>query len=352
MNSLVDLFFQLVKIDSPSGFESEVSLFISDWFRNQGLKPEIDRSGNLFVDIPGRNPPLILSAHMDTVEPGRGIRPRITDEIIQSGGDTILGADNKGALAAIMQSIAECPPQKNRHLEVVFSVREETDSGIGSFDFSRLESREGLIPDLGADLGYLVTASPWIMNLELEIIGKPAHASLPESAINALTVAARAISAAKWGRLNPDTVANLGLISGGTAMNTVPGRVKMVGEIRSFSQKHLTVAQDKILAGFSKITKASQAVLEFNSALYCRGYEFRPDDPSVTSIINVMKHQKLNVVPEKIYGASDSNVFAAHGFRVITIGDGCQNPHTVNERISITALNQLKDLILAYITRA
>lgn len=351
-DKLTDLFCQLVRIDSPSGLEHEVSKFIFSKFNLLGLEVIQDSAGNLFITVPGQGQPVILSAHMDTVEPGRGIHPVIKEGIIRSSGDTILGADNKVALAAIIQAVSESFHHNHRALEIVFTVREETDGGISGFDFSRLKSRSGIIPDRGADLGSIVISSPWILNLNIKITGRAAHASLPEEAVNALTVTASALTRLRWGRLNPRTIANIGLISGGSAMNTIPGNVFLTGEIRSFSERDLKIASDHIRAVFQATTDRYGAILDYKPELYCQGYTYSRSDPEVKDLNRLYTSQHLQVNYEKIYGASDANVFIAHNIRVVTIGDGCKNPHTVQENIAVSDLIRLKDIILAYITRS
>ncbi len=346
---LINNFFDLVRIDSPSGEESRVALFLQDRLQKLGFITQIDTAGNLFArnSVPGE--PVLLNAHMDTVEPGRGIQPRIQNGLLVSDGNTILGADNKSALAAILTALESVDSKQVRPLEILFSVREETDGGVSQFDFSALKSRTGVVADRASRVGSLVLASPWILNLNISILGKGAHSSLPESGINALTIAAKAISSAKWGRIDSQTTSNIGLISGGSAMNSIPEKVTLVGEIRSFNENKLYAVRDQILAIFQKICTKFAANLDFQSSLYCPGYKYSKKDPAVINVVNLFRKLDIKESYEVAFGASDANTITSRGIKIVAIGDGCSHPHTVKESVSISELEKLLAVFQAYI---
>jgi tripeptide aminopeptidase len=343
-------FLDLVKIDSPSGEETRVAEFLISRLTDLGIKSSLDATGNLYAFRQGHGEPVLINAHMDTVEPGRGIKPQVINGEIVSDGSTILGADNKAALASILTALKTADPDKLRSLEILFSVREETGGGISKFDFSRLKSRTGLVPDRASPVGSVVLSSPGILNLHITVTGRSAHASQPEIAVNALNIAASAINKTRWGRIDPQTTTNIGLISGGSAMNTIPGSVKLTGEIRSFSQNKLSEVNDEIKSVFTRICNQQKAVLEFSSPKYCSAYVYAKSDPAVRQAALALKSCGINPVYEIVFGASDANTFAAHGIKVVVIGDGCENPHTVEERVSLASLDKLTQVILAYIT--
>ena len=92
----------------------------------------------------------MLNAHMDTVEPGRGIVPELNDGVFTSQGDTILGADDKSAIAIILEALQiieennlACGP-----LEVVFTVCEEIGlMGAKHLDFKHISAKYGFALD-------------------------------------------------------------------------------------------------------------------------------------------------------------------------------------------------------------
>ena len=113
--SIEQLFCALAAIPSPSGRERALGEAIRTWLARIGVDAAFDDAGavngsdagNLIATIPGAAsaPRLLFVAHMDTVESGsEAIAPVLGDDgVIRSAGDTILGADNKSAVAAVMQ---------------------------------------------------------------------------------------------------------------------------------------------------------------------------------------------------------------------------------------------------------
>ena len=349
-NSVTDTFLELVKIDSLSGDESRVADYLIRRLAKIGLNFSPDTAGNLFCTSPGIGNPVLISAHMDTVEPGRGIKPMIKNGVIYSDGTTILGADNKAALAAIITTLETVDSKRRKSLEIIFSVREETNSGIKEFDFSRLKSSRGLIADRSAPIGEIVLAAPWIYNLAIRITGKSVHAGRPRHGINALTCTAEAISTCHWGQYDSQTTTNIGLISGGTAMNTVPEIINLTGEIRSFSQKSLDQVNEEIFKNFTNTSRRHKTKLNYDKNLYCPGYVHPKNDPSVTIVRNIMEKLGIKVSYEKVYGASDANSLNQAGIRVVTISDGCENAHTLHESVSVKNLEILEKIFTSYIT--
>ncbi len=347
---VVQNFLSLVQIDSPSGREAKLADYLIARLKKIGLTFIRDSGGNIYSRTPKSGESVVICAHLDTVEPGKGIKPQIKDGNIHSDGTTILGADNKAALAAIITVLESVPLNHIRPLEIIFTTREETDGGVSKFDFSQIKSKSGLIADHAAPIGSIVLTSPGIVNLNIEIIGKSAHSSLPQDSINALTVAARCLFRSNWGKVDSDTTANIGLISGGTAMNTIPGRVNLTGEVRSFNPRSLDQTISRIRSIFQSECKLSGALLNFTTQKYCQGYSYNSDSTAVSVIASVLATHKVKVFYDKAFGASDTNVFVANGINVVTIGDACNFPHTVNESISISNLILLTKIFHSYLT--
>ncbi|HLE49487.1 MAG TPA: M20/M25/M40 family metallo-hydrolase [Patescibacteria group bacterium] len=347
--NLVETFIDLVKIDSPSGEEEKICVYIQKRLSAMGVKSQVDKSGNLFAKVDGVGVPVILSAHMDTVEPGKNIKPKIINGVIKSDGTTILGADNKIAIASIINALQQVNPNRRRSLEIVFSVREETDGGIADFDFSLLQGRTGILADKATDVGIIELASPWIENLEITINGLSAHSGSPEKGINALTVASNAITNLDWGRINDETTSNIGVISGGSVMNTIPEKVFLQGEVRSFSRKKLDNQIIKIKKTFESTTKKYAADLGFIANNYCNGYVFKKSDEYVDRVAGVMKSLGIKPKYEIAFGGSDANTFIKNGINLVNIGDGGRDPHTLKESVTIADLEKIAMIFTSYI---
>ena len=184
--NLIDTFLDLVSIDSPSTYEKDVIGYVLVRLKDMGMTVSIDEVGNIFAFSDRSGNPVLLCAHLDTVEPGRGVRPKISNGHIKSDGRTILGADNKAAVAAILLACEETPVIRRKNLEIIFSVREETSGGINEFDTTLIKSKTGLVADSGEPIGSIVLASPWIEDFEAGFFGREAHTSVPGEGINAL----------------------------------------------------------------------------------------------------------------------------------------------------------------------
>lgn len=81
---------------------------------------------------------------MDTVKPGKGIKPIIKDGVIYSDGTTILGGDDKGGIAAIVEALRVIKENNIDHanIEVVFTIAEETGLlGAKNLDYSKISAK-------------------------------------------------------------------------------------------------------------------------------------------------------------------------------------------------------------------
>lgn len=348
-NELIKTVLDLVQIDSPSGEEDAVRDYVIQRLKTAGIESLVDKTGNLFARIEGRGEPVVLSCHMDTVEPGRGIEPVVDNGVIRSKGETILGADNKVAVAAILH-LLENLPNKHVPLEVVFSVREETDGGINEFDFSQLTAHQGIVADSSTPVGTIITAAPWIKDIFIEIEGKSAHAARPEEGNNALSAAVAALQKLPWGRLNDTTTANIGIIKGGSGTNTIPGRVSLGGEIRSFDLESIANGVSNIKETFEGLERSHGVRVSVNIQDYCDGYVFDDADGAMVRLTRAINEIGVEKQTKVSHGGSDANAFNSHGIKVINIGDGSKAAHTVDESIEVAELEKLYLLMKTYIS--
>ncbi|MGE5140747.1 MAG: M20/M25/M40 family metallo-hydrolase, partial [Rudaea sp.] len=238
---LVNTFLDLVRIDSPSGSEGEAAQYVAGVLRELGLEPRIDEMGNVTARLEGKGKPLLLSAHMDNVEPGRGITPVIENGDIKSDGKTVLGADDLAGVAAILEGLRSLIEDQAEHipLELAITTQEEVGlAGAKGLDLEQFKAKEGVVLDSGGAVGKITISAPTHNELDATITGKAAHSgSSPEKGIDAIRIAAEAITHMKLGRIDKETTANIGMIRGGTARNAVPEQVDLTGEARSRNPK-------------------------------------------------------------------------------------------------------------------
>lgn len=351
---LLKLFFDLVKIDSPSGEEEHVAAFIINYFKRLKIKTSRDKYGNIVARIPGKGEPLILAAHMDTVQPACGIKPIKKGDIIRSSGETILGADNKAAIAAILE-MAEYyiknKKMKHRPLELVFTREEEIGCvGAQRLDYRKIKAKEALTIDSSRLLGNITIASPYIYMIDIEVRGRASHAgSFPEKGINAISIASKAIADLKLGRINKSTTCNVGIIQGGSAMNSVPEYVFIKADARSLRLEGAQRQVDIINKAFKKQVRLYKASLKFNAKLVCPGFSYKRSDLMVKKIASLNKQLGFKTNYEKSGGASDANIFVGRGIKALDISYGGKHPHSPKETIKVTELCKITEFLIEFV---
>ena len=224
---LVKTFCELASIDSPSTEEEEIALHLVGRLEKLGLNVDRDDYGNIIAND-GRDDPIMLSAHMDTVEPGRGVKPSVDGDRIVSDGTTILGGDCKAGVSAILEALESVKEDGTPHLpiQVVFTREEETALvGARNLDFSKISSKEAVVFDGEGPVSRITSSSPTYIGFNVEITGRSAHARVePEKGLSAIRVAAELITRLPQGRLDKETTFNVGTIEGGQVRNAVPRR--------------------------------------------------------------------------------------------------------------------------------
>ncbi|NQS74868.1 MAG: M20/M25/M40 family metallo-hydrolase [Peptococcaceae bacterium] len=351
---IVEEFFELVQIDSVSGKERRIADLLKKKLAALGLEVFEDGAGrkvgsdtgNIIAKMPGSGsgPVLMLCAHMDTVEPGSGIKPRIEGDVIRSAGDTVLGADDKAGIVTILEVLRVIREQNINHsgLEVVFTIWEEGGLfGAKNLDFSQLEARVGFVLDGDGSPGSIIVKAPSQDRIGATIRGRAAHAGInPEDGINAIQVAAHAIAQMRLGRIDHETTSNIGVITGGKATNIVPASVTLDGETRSldsYKRETLTTA----MCGLIKKTAVKfGAGVDIVTETVYEGYDLDADSPPVQLAVEAASRLGLTASREKTGGGSDANVFNCNGIETTVLGIGMKKVHTTEEYIALKDMYQ------------
>lgn len=361
---LIDLFVRLVETDSESGSEGKFRDLIIDEFNKRGLKAVEDNSaalvdgdsGNLLVRIPGtiNAETVLFSAHMDTVSPGVGIKAVVgNDGIIRSQGETILGSDDKAAIAALIEAYdvlienkLKCPP-----LELLFTVGEELGlRGAKAFDYSVLEASKGYVLDAGGDPGTIIIQSPCQNEIEYKVFGKAAHAGInPEDGINAIKLASRAVAKMPCGRIDAETTCNFGLIEGGKARNIVADYCVVRGEARSLNRDKLDNLTEQLINIFKTTVEAEGGQAEVNVTFLYPEISLDKEDVVVQSAVKAIEKIGLKPVLTSTGGGSDASIINGNNISCANLGIGMQKVHTNDEYIAVTDLVNDTRLVLAII---
>ncbi len=367
-------FEKLVTIDSPSRHEGRVASFIESIFKNE-LKANVHAddsmgetgsdTGNLLVHLPGdpSRPSILFNAHLDTVEPGTGVRPVFDGETFRSSGDTILGADDKAAVAILIEVSRLLEEGKMDHppIELVFTVCEEIGLlGAKALDTSGIESKAGYSLD-STDPDILFCQAPAAIRFRINIKGRAAHAGInPEHGISAIKVAATAISKVPQGRIDHETTANIGMIHGGKATNIIPEDCTVEGEVRSHNEQSLKRIQDEILAGFHKATDQYKTGKKrdntpnppFVQSLIKNDYPLMSipkEHPVIVTACDAARNLGRNLQVDRTGGGSDANILNGKGIATAILGIGMQRVHTTEEFIRLDDMIASAELVLEII---
>ena len=351
---LLNTFIELVKVDSPSGEEQAIAKDLVARLNALGLKAALDSYGNVVGRLEGEGEPFMLNAHMDTVEPGRNIRPIIKKSQIKSDGTTILGGDCKAGLSIILEALSVLKEEKLEHppLEVVFTREEETSlTGARQLDYSLISAKRGLTFDGPGQVTNVIVAAPFYNNIDIVITGISAHAGVePEKGLSAIKVASELITKLKVGRIDFETTANVGLIKGGSARNAVPESVEVKAEIRSRNLKKL-LRHTKHFEDVISVTRKKNegAIIQANIHREFDGFVFSKNHPIVKKLLSTYKELDLTPNLLKSGGGTDVNIFITHGLELVCVGVGVYEPHTKREYVKTPEMGQAAEFLINFL---
>lgn len=363
---LVLEFMEIVQVDSESGREKNMAELLKAKLIDLGFEVNTDdaaqitgkETGNVIARLRGdvQAQPIFFCAHMDTVTPGCGIKPIEDNGIIRSSGDTILGSDDKAGIAAIFEAVRIVKENNIPHtdLEVVFTICEEIGLlGVKSLDFSLLKAHMGFILDSDGPPGSIINQGPSHDKISAEIKGLAAHAGInPEDGVNAILVASRAIASMQLGRIDEETTANIGIISGGVATNIVPDKVTIQGETRSLNEEKRLKQTKGICEALEKAASESGATVQINveteyPAMYI------PEDAAVVKLAKKAAQDiGLQPVIKSTGGGSDTHIFNDKGKSAVNLGIAMKKVHTTEEYIAVEDLVKNAEYILSIIKAA
>ncbi len=338
---IVKTLLELIAVDSPSGEEDAIAVVLEERLRALGLEASQDSGGNVLAYLDGEGEPILLSAHMDTVEPGRGIKPVFDgDDIIRSDGTTILGADNKAGCAVILEVIESVLEEHTPHrpIEVAISRGEEIGLvGAQAMDYDRIQSKVAIVIDSGGPPSSIQGQAPYHYVYSIAVHGKSAHAGLePEKGVPAISIAAEAVLGMPQGRVDFETTGNVGTIRGGLVRNAVPDLCEVEGEMRSMEFEKVETLISSARRHLEEVQERHPAArIESKFHLGYPGYKLEPGDPAADLLYGVLREMSMVPDPHPVGGGTDGNVFRGHGISSIVIGRGGYNQHTKEEYLVI-----------------
>ena len=348
-SEVLPLFLELAAIPSPSGEEEAVAERVRAYLRDLGIETEADAAGNLLARLPATDgaagEPIFLCAHLDTVPVSGPIEPVVEDGVVTNSAATILGADDKAAVAVLLEAARLVLAEGRSHagVELLFTTREETGlEGAFAFDVSRLTARLGFVYDYSGAVGEVVVAAPSGRTIDVVFTGRPAHAGInPEDGRSAIVAAARAISDLRLGRIDHETTANVGLIEGGSALNVVPAHCRLAVEARSRDERKLASLVQEILDSLSFAAAVTECEVETTVQDKYRGYRLAPDDPALLLARSALERAGFEPREVEVGGGADANVFNERGLHCVNVANGMANVHTADEKIAVADLEAM-----------
>jgi tripeptide aminopeptidase len=361
---LLNEFLQLVQVDSETKFEAEIAAVLKQKFTELGVDVFEDDTmsitghgaGNLVCTLKGTKEgvdPIYFTCHMDTVVPGKGIKPSIKDGYVVTDGTTILGADDKAGIAVMIETVRVLKEQNLPHGTIQFIITVGEESGLvgaKALNRSLVKANYGYALDSDGLVGNIIVAAPTQAKITAVIHGKTAHAGVaPEKGVSAITIAAKAVSRMPLGRIDKETTANIGRFEGGQQTNIVADRVDIIAEARSLVPEKMEAQVQKMKEAFETVAKEMGGSADVDVQVMYPGFKFAAGD----HVVEVARKAaaKIGRSCELLHsgGGSDANVIAGFGIPTVNLAVGYEEIHTTNERMSVEELGKLAEMVLAIV---
>ncbi len=366
---IVAEFMELIQIDSETGYEGDIAPVLKQKLADLGLEVYEDNSksktnygsGNLICTLKGNKPgpAIYFTCHMDTVTPGKGIKPMIKEDgYIYSDGTTILGSDDKAGIAALLEGIRILKEQNIAHGNIQFVITVGEESGlVGSraLEHEKVNAEYGFCFDSNGQVGKAVIAAPFQMKIFVTVHGKTAHAGVnPEAGVSAVSIASKAVAKMNLGRIDEETTANIGKFAGGknTATNIVVDRVDIEAEARSLVEEKVNAQVAHMKECFEEAVKEVGGSVEFTAHLQYPGYKYSEDNPLVQLAAKAIRAIDREPHFFASGGGSDANVIAGYGIPTLNLAVGYEKIHTTEERMPIGELEKAAELFVSLVKTA
>lgn len=348
---LVKTFINLVKIDSESGNEKQISDYCVSLAKEIGFKAWNDSYYNVYIEAPGSGDSLMINTHLDTVSPGKNVKPIIEKDYIKSDGTTILGADSKSGIAACFELLYLFKKQNLSHKNLLFTLSCNEEVGIPTAKYIKSDIKECIVPDRGTPLGEVITEAPFAQVFMVDIVGKAAYATTSfNKGRHAILAAAEMITKLPVGNFDQYSTSNIGIVNGGSMTTLVPEKAFFKGNCYSFQKRSVNFFMNQLNEIVKKTdnkygTKSKITILETFS-----GYKINRNDPLVNLAYSSIK--KAGLSPKfKVYkAATNANILNEIGIKSIVISTGVENQHTIQEKIAIKTLFDTTNILLHAVT--
>lgn len=361
---LVRQFVELTAIDSLSLRERTMADYIIKTFDEMGISLKEDDSagriggnaGNLHGIWKGEGEkeagmlPILFAAHMDTVEPGIGKKAVLHEGgLITSDGTTVLGADDMAAVAVYIEALRSIRDEgkKHRPVEFLFTVAEEMHTrGSSAFDCSKLISKEAYVLDCSDVIGSYSAQEPTLIDFTFVIKGRAAHAGFePDKGINAIEIAAKAISRIQQGWISEGGNLNIGKIEGGIATNVVSPEVTVRGELRMEEHEKALETFSQTYEVFREQAERTGGSVDEEHNIKLFAYKIGEDEPALIRYKKILEDRGITPNVKRSFGGSDNNVLKRNGIRGVCLYNPMHDIHTTDEYTTVDELVTMAGIV-------
>jgi tripeptide aminopeptidase len=364
---LIEMFVELARQNTPPRQElaaaelskARLEALGFDCFYDQAGVKVGGNVGNLIAFKNGtikNAPSIFFSAHFDTVEPTPGLEPIIDEDTIRSDGKTIVGADDKCGVAAIVEAMYLLEEEEIPHgdIQLLLTICEEIGLvGASVMDPKDIRAQYGFVLDSGPPIGSAIYQAPTQDIFEVFLTGKPSHAgAAPEEGISAIRIASKAIADMKLGRIDAETTANVGIIQGGNATNIIAEHVYLKCEARSRNIEKLDKQRQHMFDKFQNAADELGGKCEMKSFRAYDGYELPMDCPALLMVETAAEAAGLEFFLRVTGGGADANYFNKFGIPTTVLACGMQNIHTHDEFVLISDMIKSAELVVAIVEAA
>jgi len=356
---LLKTFVDILSVDSYWGNEDRVVAIIRPLLETVGAVCSQDDIGNLIAKWPAKGKqshPIMLNAHMDTVQPTPGMRPVVRDDAVYSDGSSVLGADDKAGVAAIIEAVLAVHDSGADHgpVELVFTVGEDVGQfGADAFDPNDIDARVAFVLDAGGPVGNVITRQAGSYMFEAVFHGRAAHAGIAAAdGISAIAMQARAVGNMTLGRVDDVTVANVGVVSGGQAANIVPPEAKIVGQARSLDQDALEGQMDAMRKACQDAAEAFGGRVDYIQKGRFKATQFDDEHPAICLADTAIKAAGIEPRHVATHGGSDAQNFNEKGIETAILAVGYEEVHSTVEWMPHDELRRLTDITAQLILNA
>jgi tripeptide aminopeptidase len=350
---------ELCRIAAPSRFERPIRDYIYQFWQERqsfGLRwqeapdatiPKGGNTANILLTLDGTgNSSVLLCAHMDTVQFGGADCVAVIEKggIVRSDGKTALGGDDRAGIALALEML-DCRLESDiaEHdyptIEVLFTVQEEVGvigSRVTGFTF---KSTICYCLDGETPPGSIITASPRKEQYTCCVHGKTAHAALEAAeGRNAIVHAAKLLTHFPQGQLDEDTTTNVGIIQGGIQTNVVPDEVRIVGEVRSFSEECFAHAKSVINVECRRFDAENGYAVEICWEKNYQAYSISAEEEVVQRFVRACEKSGIKPHILRSRGGGDANNLNAQGIKAVVFGVGMHDIHTPREYLVLDEL--------------